>query len=760
MHCWRCLGVLALCTSPRTAHITLEAWQTLVQDPGWIAFSQLLGEASASVLAPIGYEGYDGLHVLGRANRKSQEAVGLHLTFYGNYNSSWFHPENYAAKISDVDLNKLQNCTSIDEGYPTAARLYLEATGDVDGVEDRNGQTGYKCWLDQKWWLAPACRADPANCISIVSGSKGWGFADITQKANFFNMKVGMAVASSFDNYVAINTELQSLLYAWSPDSNFVAYQQLAVQFPERHDAEILQGIYRSMNARNILFKLVAAGLEVAASRALGLAENLIFSSKDIEALLIQLVSADTKDSWQTACEWVKSNKETWEVWVPDRTTCAVGKGLVDLQDNFVTSKSEAVDCKMCSPGRVSVKFENTRVCSPCAPGSFQNAFGASECKLCEIGTMAANSGSRECDKCSLGLYANDTGMSFCYQCGADMGDEAGLWTTNEFVAGKIIELQGATAKSKCFCKEGWFLWQGRCQQCGDGLDCPGMNRLSLKRGYFSKSHAPNDVFHCLNEDYCPGGPAGTCAAGRDNQSIACNDCQDGLRDSGNGTCEECGGGDYAFFITVCFIIPIGVTCLYIGLKKETQRQSGSGSLMMMCSLQLLLVTVQMLSVMRRFDINWKEPFASVLVFLEFLSFDLEMLSVSCVTSMGPVALFGLRSLVIPVLMFAILVVHLCFLLCTRSKTFQGSNLWRTMGTTFLVFFIVLFSMLLAPFQCHSHPNGTSTLKRYATVYCHGEGQHLAMFIIGGSWIAYSILNLNMFPIASSILGITWKYVA
>ena len=174
------------------------------------------------------------------------------------------------------------------------------------------------------------------------------------------------------------------------------------------------------------------------------------------------------------------------------------------------------------------------------------------------------------------------------------------------------------------------------------------------------------------------------------------------------------------------------MTCLYIGLKKETQGQSGSSSLMMVCSLQLLLVTVQMLSVMRRFDINWREPFASVLVYLEFLSFDLEMLSVSCVTTMSPVAIFGVRSLVIPVMMFAILVVHLCFLLCTRSKTFQGNNLWRTMGTTFLVFFIILFSMLLAPFQCYGHPNGTSTLKRYATVYCDGEGQHLEMFIIGG----------------------------
>ena len=333
-------------------------------------------------------------------------------------------------------------------------------------------------WMKSGGWLPPAVQIQQIACKSCLQVEAGV-FLDISQKANFFNMKIGMAVASSFENYVAISVELQSLLYAWAPDSTFVAYQQLPVQFPERNDAEVRQGIYRSMTAKSTLYKCAAPALEVAASRAHGLLENFIFSFQHMEALLTQLVSADTRDTWQTACEWVKANKETWDAWVPDKTTCAVGKGLVDLQDNFVTSKSEAVDCKMCSPGSISVKFENTRVCSPCASGSFQNSFGASECKLCETGTMAANSGARECDKCSLGLYANDTGMSFCYQCGADIGDEAALWTTNEFVAGKIIELQGATSISKCFCKEGWFLWQGRCQQCGDGLDCPGMNRLA-----------------------------------------------------------------------------------------------------------------------------------------------------------------------------------------------------------------------------------------------------------------------------------------
>eukprot|EP00913_Durusdinium_trenchii_P014588 g13687.t1 len=54
------------------------------------------------------------------------------------------------------------------------------------------------------------------------------------------------------------------------------------------------------------------------------------------------------------------------------------------------------------------------------------------------------------------------------------------------------------------------------------------------------------------------------------------------------------------------------------------------------------------------------------------------------------------------------------------------------MGSIFLILFIVLWSMLLAPFQCNQHPNGKMTMKRYKTVFCDGNGEHMEMFIMGG----------------------------
>ena len=49
-----------------------------------------------------------------------------------------------------------------------------------------------------------------------------------------------------------------------------------------------------------------------------------------------------------------------------------------------------------------------------------------------------------------------------------------------------------------------------------------------------------------------------------------------------------------------------------------------------------------------------------------------------------------------------------------------------------MVLFIVLFSVLLAPFQCNIHPNGSYTVKRYPTVFCDGTGEHSEMFWLGG----------------------------
>ena len=45
------------------------------------------------VLGALGFVGYEGLFIFERANAACRESKGLHLTYYGNYNSSWFDPE-------------------------------------------------------------------------------------------------------------------------------------------------------------------------------------------------------------------------------------------------------------------------------------------------------------------------------------------------------------------------------------------------------------------------------------------------------------------------------------------------------------------------------------------------------------------------------------------------------------------------------------------------------------------------------------------
>eukprot|EP00913_Durusdinium_trenchii_P007889 g7401.t1 len=126
-------------------------------------------------------------------------------------------------------------------------------------------------------------------------------------------------------------------------------------------------------------------------------------------------------------------------------------------------------------------------------------------------------------------------------------------------------------------------------------------------------------------------------------------------------------------------VVIIGVVAaLYFVMLNETKKQTAS-SLVMAAGCQQLISIVQMLTVVKRFDIEtWMAPSGVVLFSVEVLSFDVDMLSVSCVTQPGPVGLFTLRALMIPMLVLIALGVHLCYLLCTRSKTFQMSNLLRT----------------------------------------------------------------------------------
>ncbi|CAK9023182.1 40S ribosomal protein S6 [Durusdinium trenchii] len=228
---------------------------------------------------------------------------------------------------------------------------------------------------------------------------------------------------------------------------------------------------------------------------------------------------------------------------------------------------------------------------------------------------------------------------------------------------------------------------------------------------------APGEVFRCFEQaGRCPGGRPGTCAPGRDNQSIACAACLPGLHTTGD-TCEVCSEGNYAMLALVGILCGSGISVLYVVLVYEGQKSRQPGSLLIAAlSMGQMVTVVQQLTVIQQFKIEWGSPFSDILAAMELLAFDLDMVSISCVAPMSPVAKFTTRTLLV-LLFFAMAgLVHVGYLAYKRAKTLQLGLLGRTVGTLFMVFFISLCSSLLAPFRCNMHPNGRWTVQTYHQV--------------------------------------------
>lgn len=751
--CWK---------SPRRFHFTMETWEDTVTAL-WDAMFRDMGSFAPVNLGSGGYAGYDGMYILQSAREQCQAKTGLLLTYYSNFNASWFHPEEHCAQVKDILPERVLTCNdSVNLLHPEYGQEYLDATGDLEGVEDGgNGWIRLRCW-QERWWVAPACRTNFTECVAVVTSGAGWGLHFMIQQAYWHNMPLSFATAVS-EQYIAINTEFQSVLYWWTPDETFVLQKGTPLVFPSHSVSEYKAGIYGSAAQRRTLSKWSASGMDIAADRAFALAQNLDMGESDISNLLLlhaQNVqnAIEEVEIWDTACSWLKTHTDAWQSWVPDQTVCSVGKGLVDLQGNFVMQRSDAVNCAICPPGLASLKSEATRVCVPCLPGFYQNAFRASSCSPCEPGLISSEPGAVQCKPCSLGRFANRSGMSSCQRCGS-ADTPADDWTTslevNSSADGSIrwIQVQGASSSEYCACVEGTFLYQERCMTCSEGSSCPGSNLLQVLPGYFSTPEAPGDLFACSGFAHCPGGSPGTCAQGRDPAALGCSKCLEGLRSRSKGTCEPCSSSDYAIAIFMFLFVVSGVTVVYLVLFKEQQIRQPGPLLITVTSITQLLTTLQILNVLGKFDIMWGEPFISILEFVEIFNLDLDILSIDCVTRLDSVGEFTLRVCLLPTTMVIALCVHFGFLFASwlrnhgkrRYQSWRFSQLLRTLGTMLMIFFIMVFSLLTDPFQCYEHPSGVSTLKgRYQSVLCDGRDAHLQMYITGalGCLIPISFLAL------------------
>ncbi|CAE7740549.1 unnamed protein product, partial [Symbiodinium sp. KB8] len=563
-------------------------------------------------LGSMGYRGRQQLYMK-RAQVEAALEDGFILNLHGSYNTSHHEARKYFDGLDSLNFSHFETCNrTFNHWMPSSRRLasYLEWTGDVDGVtQDADGSYQAQC-LEDRFWIAPACRQNVTSCIATVtyksslwlsmmhwSTAHGWPLAlgSYPDEVNFFEkMKYG-----------------KTLFYWWEPENYRFDVDKVPLILPVHNSSEWAMGRLRTEEPPGYVGKLVSSNLQSKAPRVYTLIERFAFDIRMLEEVVQVLAEGGV-----SARDRLGERND-----VIFRAACGSSPASPCGGGQFLLSRGdEAVGCSICSAGRFSEALLDgegfTYRCALCPPGTYQEFANQISCNHCALGRVANQAGATECGLCPLGTFADQEGRTACESCGNEG------WTTKELLsdlddgsndggARRWIEVRGGTSKDVCACVEGRHLWQGQCELCLEGATCPGPTNLTLNPGFFAFPEDPGNVFRCFgNSQRCPGGLPGSCAAGRDNSSLTCAQCLPGFQPQEDGQCRECAATDFAIVVGLCLLGVLVVGCLHASLIAEEQsashgRQNGSLLNVALGFSQLVMCT-QVFGIMRRLRIPWE----------------------------------------------------------------------------------------------------------------------------------------------------------
>ena len=145
---------------------------------------------------------------------------------------------------------------------------------------------------------------------------------------------------------------------------------------------------------------------------------------------------------------------------------CPPGKSTLS---HTATSFDSCTDCPL---GRF--EYSNTRICTDCGSGTYQNETGTIRCKRCPTGKYSTGLGkmsSSACAFCSVGDYFVSSSTS-CKSCEAgkyqDQGNAA-VVTCKNCPSGKTSSARSTSSSSCVFCSAGYYFVSSGvgCNSCG-----------------------------------------------------------------------------------------------------------------------------------------------------------------------------------------------------------------------------------------------------------------------------------------------------
>ncbi|CAE7320100.1 Grm8 [Symbiodinium necroappetens] len=382
-----------------------------------------------------------------------------------------------------------------------------------------------------------------------------------------------------------------------------------------------------------------------------------------------------------------------------------------------------------------------------CARGAFANETGMVNCTLCPFGSFAAEVGSSSCSACLSGFYSDELGREACKKCpkgtymvntGASVCTPCGL--------SQETEESGSQAATDCRCAEGMFMCnEVGCQMCPDGLYCAaGLDPPVQMAGFWTAVTGPNqcnfNVLRCRDTNECPDNPLGECAPGR--EGLACNNCREGYFPEEEGTCLPCSPADSLPAILSGIAAVIVLILLLSSVNADLNQQSLNLLTVAAVGSQMVMA-VQALGSIRQLSITWVDPVRHIIDMTRLLTFDFDIIRISCVTGQDSPTLKFLGQLLACPAGFCLVMVA-WGVARARGRKMSLDAVFNLNGTLLFALFITLTLAVLGPFQCISNPDGSSSMASNPGIICYTSSEHWVV-------VCLSIVGIICYPV--TILG-------
>ena len=250
-------------------------------------------------------------------------------------------------------------------------------------------------------------------------------------------------------------------------------------------------------------------------------------------------------------------------------------------------------------------------------------------------------------------------------------------------------------------------------------------------------------MYRCRDHLECPGNVrAGTCAANR--EGVGCASCiASTVPNSDTGACDDCATG-WVPFVTV-ILFGLGMLLALSAFAVVDISKTSLRSLTIGICVGQLVVAVQALTVLSSIEVDWVEPITSLLAVVSVLTFEVEVLNISCMMAQSNIiGLFVIKLLLFPAMGVCLIQVMFLLKLHPRLKDCMTINsMFNSVGLLFLMLYMTLSLLALSPFQCLESPNGTLSMSSNPTVLCDTSSQHVIMAILGVcGLLVYSVFSL------------------